>query len=137
MKKTLLFLIFFPIFLCSQSKRDLKKYNNIVKLIEQNNLDLAISKTWKLLESNDEWKKPNLLLSRIKFIQGDLDEGEMYFLKYYSIKSKKNSRPIFNLALKFYKNGVYNKALNYFIYQETFLMMNLSLKGILTTVSSR
>ena len=39
----------------------------------------------------------------------------MYFLKYYSLKSKKNSRPIFNLALKFYKNGVYNKALNYFI----------------------
>ena len=115
MKKTLLLLIFFPIFLCSQSKRDLKKYNNIVKLIEQNNLDLAISKTWNLLESNDEWKKPNLLLSRIKFIQGDLDEGEMYFLKYYSIKSKKNSLPIFNLALKFYKNGIYNKALKYFI----------------------
>lgn len=115
MKKTLLFLIFFPIFLCSQSKRDLKKYNNIVKLIEQNNLDLAISKTWNLLEGNDEWKKPNLLLSRIKFIQGDLDEGEMYFLKYYSLKSKKNSRPIFNLALKFYKNGIYNKALKYFI----------------------
>ena len=47
---------FFPIFLCSQSKRDLKKYNNIVKLIEQNNLDLAISKTCNLLENNDEWK---------------------------------------------------------------------------------
>ena len=57
MKKTLLLLIFFPIFLCSQSKRDLKRYNNIVKLIEQNNLDLAISKTWKLLEKKEEAKK--------------------------------------------------------------------------------
>jgi len=115
MKKILFFLIFLPIFLFSQSKRDLKKYNNIVKLIEQNNLDLATLKTYKLLESNDKWKKPNLLLSRIKFDQGDLDGGEKYFLKYYSMTSKKNSLPFFNLALRFYKNGIYNKALKYFI----------------------
>ena len=94
----------------------MKRYNNIVKLIEQNNLDLVYIKNMaSFLEGNDEWKKPNLLLSRIKFIQGDLDEGENYFLKYYSIKSKKNSRPIFNLyALKFYENGIYNKAFKIF-----------------------
>ena len=87
---TLLF-VFIPFFLFSQSKRDLKKYNKIVDLIEQNELETALSETYKLLDINKQWKKPNLLLSNIYFTKGNFEEGEKYFLKYYSIYSKKNT----------------------------------------------
>jgi len=95
MKNLILLFVFIPFFLFSQTKRDLKKYNKIVELIEQNELETALVETYKLLDKNKEWKKPNLLLSKIKFKEGNFEEGEKYFLKYYSIHSKKNTFSIF------------------------------------------
>ena len=88
MKNLILLFVFIPFFLFSQTKRDLKKYNRIVELIEQNELETALIETYKLLDKNKEWKKPNLLLSNIKFKEGNFEEGEKYFLKYFSRTTK-------------------------------------------------
>ena len=61
MRNLSLLFIFIPFFLFSQTKRDLKKYNKIVDLIEKNELETALSETYKILETNKEWNKPNLL----------------------------------------------------------------------------
>ena len=116
---TLLF-VFIPFFLFSQTKRDLKKYNKIVDLIEKNELETALSETYKLLDINKEWKKPNLLLSNIYFKKGNFKEGEKYFLKYYSINSKKNASAIYQLSQIFYTNGMYKKALKYLLISKDF-----------------
>ena len=42
MKNLTLLFVFIPFFLFSQTKRDLKKYNKIVDLIEQNELETII-----------------------------------------------------------------------------------------------
>lgn len=115
MKNLILLFVFIPFFLFSQTKRDLKKYNKIVELIKQNELETALVETYKLLDKNKEWKKPNLLLSNIKFKEGSFEEGEKYFLKYYSIHSKKNDFAIFQLSQIFYTNGMYKKALKYLL----------------------
>ena len=115
MKNLILLFVFIPFFLFSQTKRDLKKYNKIVELIKQNELETALVETYKLLDKNKEWKKPNLLLSNIKFKDGNFEEGEKYFLKYYSIYSKKNDFAIFQLSQIFYTNGMYKKALKYLL----------------------
>ena len=115
MKNLILLFVFIPFLLFSQTKRDLKKYNKIVELIKQNELETALVETYKLLDKNKEWKKPNLLLSNIKFKEGNFEEGEKYFLKYYSIYSKKNDFAIFQLSHIFYTNGMYKKALKYLL----------------------
>ena len=115
MKNLILLFVFIPFFLFSQTKRDLKKYNTIVELIKQNELETALVETYKLLDKNKEWKKPNLLLSNIKFKEGNFEDGEKYFLKYYSIYSKKNDFAIFQLSQIFYTNGMYKKALKYLL----------------------
>ena len=116
---TLLF-VFIPFFLFSQTKRDLKKYNKIVELIDKNELETALAETFKLLDNNKEWKKPNLLLSNIYFTKGNFEEGEKYFLKYYSIHSKKNASAIFHLSQIFYTNGMYKRALKYLLISKDF-----------------
>ena len=115
MKNLILLFVFIPFFLFSQTKRDLKKYNKIVDLIEQDELETALVETYKILDKNKEWKKPNLLLSNIKFKEGNFEEGEKYFLKYYSIYSKKNDFAIFQLSQIFYNNGMYKKSLKYLL----------------------
>ena len=54
MKNLILLFVFIPFFLFSQTKRDLKKYNRIVELIEQNELETALIETYKLLDKNKE-----------------------------------------------------------------------------------
>ncbi len=115
MRNLILLFVFIPFILFSQTKRDLKKYNKIVDLIEKNELETALSETYKLLEANKEWNKPNLLLSNIYFSKGNFEKGEKYFLKYYSLQSKKNTSAIFQLSQIFYSNGMYNKALKYLL----------------------
>ena len=66
--------MYVPMFLFSQSKREQKKYSEIVDLIEQNELELAREQTNKLLEKNKEWKKPHLLLSQISIEEQDFEE---------------------------------------------------------------
>ena len=120
MRNLTLIFVFIPFFLFSQTKRDLKKYNKIVELIDKNELETALAETFKLLDNNKEWKKPNLLLSNIYFTKGNFEEGEKYFLKYYSIHSKKNASAIFHLSQIFYKNGMYKRALKYLLISKDF-----------------
>ncbi len=98
----------------SQSKRDQKKYNNIVELIKQNELELAKQESYKLLRKTKDWKKPHLLLYNIFLKEQNYEKGIEEFFKYYNINSQKNSFPIFQLAEVFYKKGMYSEALKYF-----------------------
>ena len=98
----------------SQSKRDQKKYNNIVELIKQNELELAKEESYKLLKKNKDWKKPHLLLYSIFLKEKKYEKGVVEFFKYYNISSEKSSFPIFQLAEVFYKEGIYLEALKYF-----------------------
>jgi outer membrane protein OmpA-like peptidoglycan-associated protein len=98
----------------SQSKRDQKKYNNIVELIKQNELELAKEESYKLLKKNKDWKKPHLLLYRIFLKEENYEKGVEEFFKYYNINSQKSAFPIFQLAEVFYKEGIYLEALKYF-----------------------
>ena len=65
MRKIIFILFLVPLVMFSQSKRDQKKYNNIVELIKQNDLELAKEESYKLLKKNKDWKKPHLLLYNI------------------------------------------------------------------------
>ena len=114
MKKLILLFICVPFFLFSQSKRDQKKYNNIVELINLNEFDLAKQESYKLLKKNKDWKKPHLLLSHIFLKEQNYVKGVDEFFMYYNINSQKSSFPIFQLAEVFYKEGIYLESLKYF-----------------------
>ena len=114
MRKILFILFLVPLVIFSQSKRDQKKYNNIVELIKQNELELAKEESYKLLKKNKDWKKPHLLLYSIILKEQNYEKGVVEFFKYYNISSEKSSFPIFQLAEVFYKEGIYLEALKYF-----------------------
>jgi len=114
MRKILFILFLVPLVIFSQSKRDQKKYNNIVELIKQNELELAKEESYKLLKKNKDWKKPHLLLYSIFLKEKNYEKGVVEFFKYYNISSEKSSFPIFQLAEVFYKEGIYLEALKYF-----------------------
>ena len=119
MKKLILLFVFVPIFLFSQSKREQKKYSEIVDLIEQNELELAREQANKLLEKNKEWKKPHLLLSQISIEEQDFEDAEIEFFNYYNKNSVSSSYPVFLLAEMFYKAGEYAIALRNFYLSAT------------------
>ena len=114
MRKFSFILFLLPLVMFSQSQRDQKKYNNIVELIKQNELELAKEESYKLLKKNKDWKKPHLLLSNIFLKEQNYEKGVEEFFKYYNINSQKSSFPIFQIAEVFYKEGVYLEALKYF-----------------------
>jgi len=114
MRKILFILFLVPLVMFSQSKRDQKKYNNIVELIKQNELELAKEESYKLLKKNKDWKKPHLLLYSIFLKEKNYEKGVVEFFKYYNISSEKSSFPIFQIAEVFYKEGIYLEALKYF-----------------------
>jgi outer membrane protein OmpA-like peptidoglycan-associated protein/tetratricopeptide (TPR) repeat protein len=114
MRKILIILSLFPILMFSQSKRDQKKYNNIVELIKQNELELAKQESYKLLRKTKDWKKPHLLLYNIFLKEQNYEKGVEEFFKYYNVNSQKSAFPIFQLAEVFYKEGIYSEALKYF-----------------------
>jgi len=114
MRKILIILSLVPILMFSQSKRDQKKYNNIVELIKQNELELAKQESYKLLRKTKDWKKPHLLLYNIFLKEQNYEKGVEEFFKYYNINSQKSAFPIFQLAEVFYKEGIYSEALKYF-----------------------
>ncbi|MBT6808265.1 MAG: OmpA family protein [Flavobacteriales bacterium] len=119
MKKLILLFVFVPMFLFSQSKREQKKYSEIVDLIEQNELELAREQTNKLLEKNKEWKKPHLLLSQISIEEQDFEDAEIEFFNYYNKNSVSSFYPVFLLAEMFYKEGEYVIALRNFYLSAT------------------
>ena len=114
MKRLILLFFFVPFFLISQTKRDQKKYNNIVELIKQNELELAKQESYKLIRKTKDWKKPHLLLYNIFLKEQNYEKGVEEFFKYYNINSQKSAFPIFQLAEVFYKKGMYSEALKYF-----------------------
>ena len=126
MKKLILLFVFIPFFLFSQSKREQKKYDNILVLIEQGNLELAKEQSLKLLEKNKDWKKPHLLLSAIYWQNEEFAESEKEFFLFYNINSEKSAYIVFDLARRFYEKGMYEKAIKYFYISEGYLSKNLS-----------
>ena len=130
MKKLILLFVFIPFFLYSQSKREQKKYDNILMLIEQGDLELAKEQSLKLIEKNKDWKKPHLLLSDIYWQKEEFTESEKEFFLFYNIISVKSAYSIFDLAKKFYEKGMYEKAIKYFYISEGYLSKNLSVEDL-------
>ena len=129
MKKFILLLLLFicvPFFLFSQSKRDQKKYDKIVILIKENQIELAKEETLKLLVKNKEWNKPHLLLASIYWLKEEFEKSEKEYFLFYNINSKKSASFIFQLARKFYEEGMYEKSIRYLYISESYLNPSLS-----------
>ena len=119
--KNIFFILFFvPSVIFSQSNRHQQKYNNILELINQNELELAKQESYKLLKKSKDWKKPHLLLSQIHWIEKEFDKSEVEYFKYYNIDSPKRNGA-YQFALRCYEEGLYQKALNYFIIANLFI----------------
>ena len=127
MKKFILIIYFIPFLLLSQSKRDLKKYDNIINLINLNNLELAKQETLKLLEKNNDWKKLNLILSSIYWEQSKYQKSEDQYFKFYDLKSR-NNNGCYQFAKWCFEEGLYEKALKYFQISVNYIS-NLEVNG--------
>ena len=127
MKKFILIIYFIPFLLLSQSKRDLKKYDNIINLINLNNLELAKQETLKLLEKNNDWKKLNLILSSIYWEQSKYQKSEDEYFKFYDLKSR-NNNGCYQFAKWCFEEGLYEKALKYFQISVNYIS-NLEVNG--------
>ena len=114
MNKILFIFLMLPFLLYSQSKRDYKRYREIVELINQEDLEEAKLATYKLIDKNEDWKKPHLLLALIYEQQRKFTECEYQYLLVYDIEKRSSADPLFDLALIFYDNGYYQDALKYF-----------------------
>ena len=110
--------MFISVLLFSQSNKDIKKYEKIFELIQQEDLEQAKEETLKLLKKNNKWKKPHLLMSSIYEKEGKILESVDEYLQVYDLESKNNAHPIFILAERLYKNAYYKEALEYFIISE-------------------
>ncbi|MDA9663612.1 OmpA family protein [bacterium] len=135
MKNFILIIYFIPVFLFSQSKRDLKKYDNIINLINLNNLELAHKETLKLLEKNNEWKKLNLILSSIYWKQSKYQKSEDEYFKFYDLKSR-NNNGCYQFARWCLEEGLYEKALKYFQISVNYIS-NLEVNGEFGGVDSK
>jgi len=70
------FFLIIYIFLFSSSlysqKKDFKNYDKAFKYFKKNNLDKSKEILIKIIERNNSWDKPYLLLSNIYFIENDI-----------------------------------------------------------------
>ena len=69
-----IFLVFVCIVLMSffSYSRDYKKYDKALKLFEQKKYSKSKKVLFKILENDNDWDSPNLLLARILFIEGNI-----------------------------------------------------------------
>ena len=72
MRRLIIFFMFISVLLFSQSNKDIKKYEKIFELIQQEDLEKAKEEALKLLKKNNKWKKPHLLMSSIYEKEGKI-----------------------------------------------------------------
>ena len=107
----LYFFILISFNLFSQSKKDIRKYDMILDLIDNQQLNLAKSETLKLLDKNNSWKQPYVLLGSIYKKEGDIERSADAFLKFYDFYDLNHSQAIFEISRMLFNAGLYDKAL--------------------------
>ena len=114
MRYCIVLFLCFSTLLSAQSRKDMRKYDDILILIEDGYLEDAKIEAASLIEKTDGWKRPYFLMYLIYKKEGKIFESADAYLKVYDIHSKSNSYAISLLAKLFYENGYYLEALKYF-----------------------
>ena len=94
--------------------RDYKKYDRALKLFEQNKYSKSKKILFKILENDNDWDSPNLLLARILFIEGNVLKSLEYMLIAYDENNAEDKDGLELIAKLYFQNGYYHKALKYF-----------------------
>ncbi|MDC1024496.1 OmpA family protein [Flavobacteriales bacterium] len=68
----------------------------------------------KIIEKNNSWDKPFLLLSNIYFIENDVFKSSELLLEIYDVSNINDYEGIEKVANNFYKKGFYSEALYYY-----------------------
>jgi len=94
--------------------RDYKKFDKAVKLF--NNKDYTKSKDLlvKIIEKDDNWSRPHLLLSSIFLEELDFYSAVKSLLNIYNLEDTSDILGIERIANIFYENGFYSEGLYYF-----------------------
>ena len=94
--------------------RDYKKYDKALRLFEQNKYYKSKKVLFKILENDNDWDSPNLLLARILFIEGNVLKSLEYMLIVYDENNAEDKDGLELIAKLYFQNGYYHKALKYF-----------------------
>ena len=107
-----IFLVFVCIVLMSffSYSRDYKKYDKALKLFEQKKYSKSKKVLFKILENDNDWDSPNLLLARILFIEGNILKSLEYMLIAYNENNPDDKDGLELIAKLYFQNGYYNKA---------------------------
>jgi hypothetical protein len=114
MRIIIIFLFFININLFAQNK-DYKKYDKALYYYQNSQLIKAKDILIKLSKKNSIWDKPQLLLASIYKDEFDFEMAEKSLLNVFDLKSKDDINGVFQIATMFYENGLYEKALKYFL----------------------
>jgi outer membrane protein OmpA-like peptidoglycan-associated protein len=94
--------------------RDYKKYDKAVKLFNNNKLDKSKDLLFEIIDKNNIWDKPHLLLSTIYLRELDYYNSTKSLLNIYSLDNIDDISGIEEIANIFYSNGFYSEGLYYF-----------------------
>ena len=95
-------------------KKDFKSYDKAFKFYKNNNFDKSKDILIKIIENNNNWEKPYLLLSNIYFIEDDVFKSSELLLEVYDVNNIDDQKGIEKVANNFYKKGFYSEALYYY-----------------------
>ena len=68
-------------------KKDFKAYDKAFKYFKKNNFDKSKDILIKIIEKNNNWEKPYLLLSNIYFIEDDVFKSSELLLEVYDVNN--------------------------------------------------
>ena len=108
--------------------RDYKKYDKAVKLFNNNKLDKSKDLLFEIIDKNNIWDKPHLLLSTIYLRELDYYNSTKSLLNIYSLDNIDDIPGIEEIANIFYSNG--------FILKD-FIILILSVSLIQHTVKKK
>ena len=95
-------------------KKDFKNYDKAFKYFKKNNFDKSKDILNKIIEKNNSWDKPFLLLSNIYFIENDVFKSSELLLEIYDVSNINDYEGIEKVANNFYEKGFYSEALYYY-----------------------
>ncbi len=95
-------------------KKDFKAYDKAFKYFKKNNFDKSKDILIKIIEKNNNWEKPYLLLSNIYLKEDDVFKSSELLLEVYDVNNIDDYEGIEKVANNFYKKGFYSEALYYY-----------------------
>ena len=94
--------------------RDYRRYDKAVKFFNNNEFNKSKDLLFKIIEQDNEWNKPHLLLSTIYLEESDFYNSTKSLLNIYSLDNPDDILGIEKVANIFYSNGFYSEGLYYF-----------------------